>query len=527
MHLNYHFLKYLCPALNEKFAGKTIQSCFSQNKGELVIETASGDKECWIRAHFKTPQIYLSFPDQFRRAKRNSINLFQELIGNKIISCQVLTFERAFIFNLESGGILLFKLHGNRSNILFYQAGEKVASRVFRNAISEDKDLDWQILNREMDLSKDRFWELDGNASQFLPTLGAIPRAWLKERNYLSSSIETKWQLMEEVLDILDSPLFALVETDAGVILSLLPESNPIKVFSNPITAVNELFYLALVKGNFEKDKNDLLKKLQDQLKKTKSYLAKATAKLDELKNSAPPSHLADVIMANLHEFSGGKMDAELLDFYTGQQVKVTLKPQQKPQDLAAQLYRKSKNRKLEWEQIEKTIEAKKQQETELQRQIEKLESVDDFRGLKSFKKDDVPEKSLLKESSSLPFKTFEVEGFTIWVGKSAKDNDEMLRGFAHKDDIWLHARLVPGSHTIIKMKGQKSLPTHVLERAASLAAFYSKYKSESLAPVIYTEAKFVRKVKGSPAGSVKIDRENVLMVIPIGPDDSIAMAKS
>ena len=215
------------------------------------------------------------------------------------------------------------------------------------------------------------------------------------------------------------------------------------------------------------------------------------------------------------------------MDFYPGQQVKVTLKPQQKPQDLAAQLYRKSKNRKLEWEQIEKTIEAKKQQETELQRQIEKLESVDDFRGLKSFKKEDVPEKSLLKESSSLPFKTFEVEGFTIWVGKSAKDNDEMLRSFAHKDDIWLHARLVPGSHTIIKMKGQKSLPTHVLERAASLAAFYSKYKSESLAPVIYTEAKFVRKVKGSPAGSVKVDRENVLMVKPIGPDDSIAMAKS
>jgi predicted ribosome quality control (RQC) complex YloA/Tae2 family protein len=189
-------------------------------------------------------------------------------------------------------------------------------------------------------------------------------------------------------------------------------------------------------------------------------------------------------------------------------------------------LYRKSKNRKLEWEQIEKTLKNKKLQEFELISQIKKLESVEDFRSLKSFKKEDVPEKTLLKETSSLPFKTFEIEGVTVWVGKSAKDNDEMLRGFVHKDDMWMHARLVPGSHVVIKMKGHKSLSNQVLERAAELAAFYSKYKGESLAPVIYTQAKFVRKVKGAPAGSVKVDRENVMMVKPTGPDDSISIQK-
>ena len=72
----------------------------------------------------------------------------------------------------------------------------------------------------------------------------------------------------------------------------------------------------------------------------------------------------------------------------------------------------------------------------------------------------------------------------------------------------------------LIKTSGLKSIPTSVLEAAASLAAFYSKNKNESLAPVIHTEAKYVRKVKGSPAGSVMVEKEKVLMVIPKGPEE-------
>jgi len=523
MHLNYHFLKFLCPALDQTFKGQKIISCFSQSKDELILETKGEAGDLWIRAHLKTPQIFLSFPDQFRRAKRNSINLFPELLDQTINSCEVLNFERSFIFKLNSGQVLLFKLHANRSNLLLYGPGEKSPTRIFRNEISEDKQLDWKSLNVNVKLTRERFNELEGNALQFLPTLGKTPRSWLKGKGYPNAELERKWELMEEVLDLLDAPLFSLVESQEGTQLSLLPEPQAVKVFSDPILAINELFYLALVKGNFEKEKNELLRKLQDQLKKAESYLNKASLKLTELKHSPPPSQLADVVMANLHEFTDHKNEVELLDFYSGKTIKIKLKPQQKPQDFAAQLYRKSKNRKLEWEQIEKTIGNKNELKNELISQIHKLEEVHEFRGLKAFKKDEVKEKSLLKVTSSLPFKAFEVDGFSVWVGKSAKDNDKMLRGFVHKDDLWLHARLVPGSHVVIKMKGLKNVPPMVLERAAELAAFYSKHKSESLAPVIYTEAKFIRKVKGSPDGSVKVDRENVIMVQPKGPDDSIS----
>ena len=526
MHLNYHFLRYLAPALSELFSGSRIVSCFSQSKDELIIETEGENGTRFIRAHLLPPQVYLSFPNQFHRAKRNSIDLFEEIHGDQIRSCKVFSFERALRFELTSGKTLILKLHGNRSNVLLYGSDSGSPQLLFRNEIKEDKILDWNTLERPLDLSWERFESLEGNASQFLPTLGTVPRNWLKERKYPEEDLPTKWALMQDLLDLLDSPLFSLVEKEGEVTLSLLPEPQALASFSDPIDACNDLFYKALVIGNFEKEKHQLLKGYQDQLKKTDSYLKKSSEKLEELKSNPPPSQLADVIMANLHHFQGGVQHADLENFYSGESVAVKLKPNQKPQELAESLYRKSKNRQLELDQLEKTIDAKRILHTELKQKIHELTELSDFRGLKSFQKthkEDIRDK---KDSESLPFKVFEFEGFTIWVGKSAKDNDEMLRGFARKEDIWLHARQAAGSHVIIRMKGMTVVPQGVLERAAKLAAFYSKLKSDTLAPVMYTEAKYVRKVKGGAPGSVMVDREKVILVPPKGPDSDTSSRK-
>jgi predicted ribosome quality control (RQC) complex YloA/Tae2 family protein len=81
---------------------------------------------------------------------------------------------------------------------------------------------------------------------------------------------------------------------------------------------------------------------------------------------------------------------------------------------------------------------------------------------------------------------------------------------------LWLHAKDVSGSHVIIKYQAGKNFPEPVIERAAGLAAFFSKLRTDSLCPVIVTPKKYVRKPKGLPEGAVVVDREKVLMVVPI-----------
>jgi predicted ribosome quality control (RQC) complex YloA/Tae2 family protein len=502
------------------FEGKEVSACFSQTKNEMILEAVGTSETKFLKAQLNPPQIFLSFPEDFKRAKQHSMNYFKELIGDRIIDCQVLPFERAFYFKMVSGRLLLFKLHGNRSNILLYEANSLIPSKVFRNELIEDKTIDWTTLGKELVLSFEEFERLEGNASKFLPTLGIIPRNWLKSKGYLEANLTQKWALIEELLDCLESPLFTIASESAKVYLSLLPESNPISSFSNPVQAANELYYLAFVKGNFDREKSALLKKYQDQLKRLHSYLDKSSKKLEELQEAAPPSELADVIMANLHLFQHGVNELELLNFYSGKLVKVQLKHNQKAQDLAASLYRKSKNRKLEWDQLEKNISLKGIQSQELEAKIQELEEVNDFRGFKTFKKGNGEDKVLQKEAEVLPFKVFEFEGYTIWVGKSAQANDEMLRNYTKKEDLWLHARMVSGSHVLIKKSINQSIPQLVLETAAQLAAHYSKSKTDSLAPVIYTPAKYVRKVKGSHPGAVMVEKEQVILVKPASPEE-------
>ena len=119
----------------------------------------------------------------------------------------------------------------------------------------------------------------------------------------------------------------------------------------------------------------------------------------------------------------------------------------------------------------------------------------------------------------SKPYHECTVSGFSIWIGKNARSNDKMLI-LAHKDDIWLHAKSVSGSHVIIRAQ-QKMPDKSVIEIAASFAAHQSKAKGSEWVPVIFTPKKYVRKAKNSAPGAVIVQKEHVVMVQPIEPRDA------
>ncbi|NNE36263.1 MAG: hypothetical protein HKN13_13575 [Rhodothermales bacterium] len=58
----------------------------------------------------------------------------------------------------------------------------------------------------------------------------------------------------------------------------------------------------------------------------------------------------------------------------------------------------------------------------------------------------------------------------------------------------------------------------HVLEAAASIAAYFSKARGSGLVPVSYAPRKYVRKAKGTSVGKVILEREEVVIVPPVLP---------
>ncbi len=478
---------------------------------------AAEEKSLHIRAHLNPSNPCISFPDDYKRSKKNSANLFPLIMGATVRAIKVIPFERSFVINFSTGHLLLFKLHGNRSNILLYANETSQPLSLFKNELKEDWNLSLDELAQDLDLSKSRFYELEGKAAAFLPTLGKIPRNWLKSQGYIEAEIEQKWVLIQEILDMLESPLFSIYQENGTYYLSLLPVPEAEFQSADPISACNYYFQKAVIFQAFDREKYQLQKRLEDQVKKTKAYIQKTSQKLEELESATPPSRLADIIMANLHQIPKGATEVELFDFYNNTTITISLKREVSPQKQAENLYRKSKNRKIEVSKLENNLLEKEEFLETTTAQVQELLEIDQFKELRDFAKENSLSPGKKVQEESLPFKKLEIDGFDVLVGRSAKANDIMLRMYAWKDDMWLHAKDVSGSHVIIKHQSGMQFPKSTLERAAEIAAYHSKSKNESVAAVIYTPCKFVRKVKGSPAGAVMVDQEKVILVKPQG----------
>ena len=86
MHNNYYFLRQLSSQLNQHVVGLPVVSCFSQNKDELIIELNDSHQSFFIKASLLPQFCCLSFPEGFNRARKNSVDLFPEIILKKIIA---------------------------------------------------------------------------------------------------------------------------------------------------------------------------------------------------------------------------------------------------------------------------------------------------------------------------------------------------------------------------------------------------------------------------------------------------------
>ncbi len=100
-------------------------------------------------------------------------------------------------------------------------------------------------------------------------------------------------------------------------------------------------------------------------------------------------------------------------------------------------------------------------------------------------------------------------EGRRILVGKNSMQNERITREAAG-EDLWLHAKDIPGSHVVIQ--GYREGDAAALEQALLLAAFYSSGKGEKV-PVDYTLRKHVKKPGGSPAGFVRYTNQKTVTV--------------
>jgi predicted ribosome quality control (RQC) complex YloA/Tae2 family protein len=493
VHNNFYFLRQLSLRLHKELTGYTLVSCFSQNKDELVFEFNNAKTSFFIKADLQGDFTCLTFPESFHRARKNSIDLFNDVIMKKVIDVRQFKNERSFSVDLEDNFSVLFKMHGNKSNIVLLKDNEEIGR--FKSNVPGGPGVD-----REIDWSKEAF---SGNIEKQYFTIGKI-------------ASDKSWEEIQKIREQLENPKYYIVRNNK-ISFSLLPqENNVIAEFSDPFKAINEFYYKYITENSFLQKKNSLTARLQTDINQTKSWLSKTNGKLEELSGDEHYKAWGDLLMANLYNIEPGSKRVRIDNFYDNDEpVDIPLDKNLSPQKNAERYYRKSKNQQIEIGKLREGLDKKSKELAKLESELAHVESADNVKSLK----DVAPANNKQQTSNSLPYREFIYKGFKIWVGKDAKQNDELTLKYSYKEDLWLHVRDASGSHVLLKHQAGKPFPKDVIEHAASIAAFFSKRKTEPLCAVIVIPKKFIRKRKGDPAGAVVVEREEVLLVDPKNPN--------
>lgn len=500
MFHSYYFIRKLSKALEHKVIGWEFATCFSQNKDELILGLTLGNAEWYIKCNFDPQVSLIDFPQDFRRARKNSVDLFPQIIGTKIVSVHQVDWDRSFYFQLSNGAKLLFKLHGRRSNILLLQGDGN--TQLFRHVLINDLESDVTTLSRSINI--------DDPQQEDMKQLRMLLGREVSETAPDEIVLETTRQFLA-------ADTFYVYQTSQGKPEVSLHKPPDFQMESNdPIRICQEL-YLSFVRDFlFAQKRQTIASLLKKQQAKLEKLIHSYELHLDKIKTRRSYEEVANIVMANLHQFPSEQEKVVLEDFYTNQPIEIKIKRGQKPQHYAENLYRKSKNQKIETEKTKESLAAKEDELMAVLENLEALEQVDHFRALNQFIKEKKLDTSKGQQGeANLPFREVTFMGFQILIGKNSRANDELTLKHARKDDTWLHAKDVSGSHVVIKSAGSKTIPNPVLEKAAALAAYHSKRKSDTLCPVIYTPKKYVRKRKGDPPGAVVVEREQVIMVKP------------
>ena len=510
MHNNYYFLRRLSDRLRSELKDFVVKEVFSQAKNELIIRMTGSGPEKIIRANFDPSFCILSFPEEFKRARRNSIDLFDPLIGKKVSDVVQISNDRSFYMGLSGDIRLLFKMHGNKANILLIR-GQGVIE-MFRKGLKQDMEVKIETLEKKIDFNREIFDKAHGNIANIFPTWGKAFEWYLRQHHYEQMSMDERYNFVVSTLEYLEDPAFYL-HTVSGKrpVLSLFKMSDEDIVFSDPLEALNKLFAAYFFKYQLAKKKEGLINNLLRSIRKAESYIRKSYDKLEQLEKGADYKLLADLIMANLHKIKPHEPEVILMDFYTQKPIAVKLNPNLSPQANASRYYKKAKNQNIEIENITKHIFAREAQINSWREEIEALKKVTSFKQLKMLAKEPVA----IKEKEDVPYHRYEYMDYEILVGKNAAKNELLTFRTAGKEDLFLHVKDAPGSHVTVRRKAGQNFPSAVIEMAASLAAKYSKRSGESLVPVLYTLRKYVRKARGAPKGAVIVEKEKVLIVKP------------
>lgn len=499
--------------LAHKLPGYFLTEAFSTGKDELLLEFESRTDTCTLKLNWADGQMFISMPEQPGRSGKNTINQFRDAVGQQVSTVHDCGFDRSFRIEFSNHSQLVFKCWGKHSNVLFYEAGETTCSQHFRLHHKGDVQLSVSVFTGIRSFEYERAACSDPELFQrAYPFVGASMLDYLLKQGFFRASESERQSLFADFKAGLENPQWHIGEPDGMPVCSFFPVPGTASAKDLP-EALNHYVKHYLSWFHFRSKKQQLLGFWKQETVRLSRFLEDLQKEYKRLQERPGYRLMGDLIMAHAAEIADTQKELRAQDFEGNQWISIRLNPELNAFQNAEMYYRKARNESKEAALVSSRLKSTAESHQMAMQWLQKIEAAQSSKDLRDTP---LPEKKGREQHTDLPFHEFSLQGFVVWVGKHAKANELLLNSYSRKNDVWLHARDVSGSHVLIRtVHGTQGLPKTVLEQAAALAAWFSKGKTQGWLPVQYTERKYVRKRKGGAPGEVLVEKEKVLIVQP------------
>ena len=554
--------------------GGKIDKIYQPEKDELTISvrTPDGTFRVLLSAATANPRLHLS-----ESPRQNPINaplfcmiLRKHLSGGKIVDINQQGFDRVVRFDIECytemGDLtkksLIIEIMGRHSNIILIQNDNKIIDSI--------KHIDFttsgvrQVLPGlfyELPPAQDKCNPQEVSVNALSTKIGSLATDTLLDKFLVSEFIGMSPLLAREVVyrysgdtkvssgDV-DPTEFA--SHTADFIMSVISgketpcvikdESEKPLAFScvelNQFTgagkiipceflsyAVEEFFSARDMHDRLAQKSAGTIKTITNNIDRCEKKIAIHRDILEKSKDREKYKIFGDLLTANLYRIEQGMSSVTVQNYYSEnyEDITITLKPELSPSRNAQRYYKLYTKAKTAEEHSTQQLKSAEEELRYLETVLDAVTRAASYSDISEIREELAEQgyvssgnpKKKKTQQKSKPLEFISSEGYTILVGRNNKQNDELTIKTAYSTDMWLHTKVIPGSHVIIRTNGTGEVPDNTLVEAATIAAYYSKAQKSKGVGVDYTLIKNIRKPNGSKPGFVIYETNYTVYVDP------------
>lgn len=310
-----------------------------------------------------------------------------------------------------------------------------------------------------------------------------------------------------------------------------------------PASTLNDairIFYESKFSNNsLESKRGSLLKIVQEQYTHTSKKLKIYNEAESKAQKGLEYQRWGELLTANLYRIPLGSTEAVVEDYYdpSASSVVIPLNPHITAIDNAQRyykLYNKAKATLLKTKELKETTLEELNYLESLRYNLDQAASIQELDEIhielasqgyvagKHLKKENLKQKnnrgtkSKGKKEAPQPRVYRSSQNRVILVGKNNAQNDWLSLRKGKPNDLWLHTKVIPGSHVLIPLQEGEEFPDDTtLEEAAALAIYHSQARGSSQVAVDYTHVKQLKKPNSAKPGMVVYDQNWTLFVTP------------